>query len=175
MIVGYDFCLKFELNDLIDRDELVERLYESGCDDALIGTGREGKVGLDFIREAESAYAAISSAIADVKRVVPTATLIEAAPDLVSLTDVAEILGCSRQNARNLIVDSKSIAPLPVYDGTPSLWHLAEVLSWLKEKKNYAIDEATLEVAKITMGLNLARSWQKVDASISDRVKALVA
>jgi hypothetical protein len=171
----YDFTLKFELNDLIAPDDLVEQLFEAGCDDALIGTGREGQVGLDFLREASSAFEAISSAIADVKKVIPSSTLIEAAPDFVSLTDISKILGCTRQNVRNLIVDTNLLPPLPIYDGTPSIWHLAEVLTWLKEEKAYAIDESVLEVAKITMGLNVARSWLKVDASISEGIKSIVA
>ena len=34
----------------------------------------------------------------------PGATLTEADPDLVGLTDVADILGCTRQNMRRLMV-----------------------------------------------------------------------
>ncbi|MEG4803980.1 DNA-binding protein [Microcoleus sp. ARI1-B5] len=68
----YDFTLKFKLeNSLDDPDDFIERLYAGGCDDALIGVGNKGYVALNFIREASSAYEAISSAINDVKRVVP--------------------------------------------------------------------------------------------------------
>ena len=95
----YDFSLKFNLNNSpADPDDFIERLYASGCDDALIGVGNKEYVALNFIREGSSAYEAISTAINDVKRVVPGATLIEAAPDFVGLTDVAKILGCTRQN-----------------------------------------------------------------------------
>ncbi len=72
----YDFTLKFNLEDsLADPDDLIERLYAGGCDDALIGVGNKGYVALNFIREASSAYEAISSAINDVKRVVSGVTL----------------------------------------------------------------------------------------------------
>lgn len=88
MMKDYDFTLKFNLQDpQSDPDEYVEKLYVGGCDDALIGVGLKGYMSLNFIREASSADEAISSAISDVKAVVPSATLIEAAPDFVGLID----------------------------------------------------------------------------------------
>jgi len=137
----YDFTLKFNLqNTQADPNNYVEALYAGGCDDALIGVGKNGYISLNFIREASSAYEAISSAIADVKRVIPCASLIEAAPDYVGLTDVAKILGCTRQNIRKLIVASAPRTLFPVYEGTPSIWHLAEILAWLQEAKTYSIE-----------------------------------
>ncbi|MYE84879.1 MAG: hypothetical protein F4X31_01355 [Gammaproteobacteria bacterium] len=70
----YEFTLKFSFpdEDHVDgMDELVERLGEVGCDDALVGTGKAGRLALDFCREAESAFEAVSSAIADVKTAIP--------------------------------------------------------------------------------------------------------
>ena len=129
---------------------------------------------MNFIREAPSAYEAISSAISDVKKVIPHAVLIEAAPDFVGLTDTAKILGCTRQNIRNLIVKGESKSPLPVYEGTPSIWHLAEILIWLKEEKTYLIDDSLLEIAKTNMDFNIARSWQKVEPDIQENIMTLV-
>ena len=54
----------------------------------------------DFIREAENADAAIQIAHQDVLKTVPQAQLIEAAPDYVGLTDIAEIVSVSRQQLR---------------------------------------------------------------------------
>ena len=70
----YEFTLKFSLPDeghVDDIDELVERLGEAGCDDALVGIGKSGRLALDFTREAESAFDAISSAIATVRKTIP--------------------------------------------------------------------------------------------------------
>ncbi len=171
----YDFSLRFNLQDpQADPDDYVERLYAGGCDDALIGVGLRGYISLNFIREASSAYEAISSAIGDVKTVIPSATLIEAAPDLVGLTDAAKILGCTRQNMRNLIVNSEQKSPHPVHVGTPSIWHLAELLIWLREVKMYSIDDWLLEIANTTMNLNIAKSYQKIDPSMQDNLKLLV-
>ncbi len=175
MMNEYDFTLKFSLrNSQADPDDYVEKLYAGGCDDALIGVGKKGYLSLNFIREASSAHEAISSAITDVKRVLPYAALIEATPDFVGLTDAAKILGCTRQNIRNLIVRSEGSSPLPVYEGTPSIWHLAEILIWLRKEKTYAIDDSLLEVAKTNMNFNIARSWQKVEPGLQNSIKALV-
>ena len=89
----YNFTLKFNLPDArIDPDCYVEQLYEAGCDDALIGIGKQGCIALDFTRSAASAFDAMSSAIVDVKKVIPDASLIESIPDFVGLRDTAKIL-----------------------------------------------------------------------------------
>lgn len=178
----YDFTLKFKLQtseadsnlSQSDPNDYVEQLYECGCDDALIGVGQKGCISLNFIREALSAFDAIASAITDVKKAIPQATLIEATPDFVGLTDTAKILGCTRQNIRNLIVKDAPRSPLPVYEGTPSIWHLADILIWLREDKTYAIDELLLDVAQTNMKFNIARGWQKVEPALQENIKTLV-
>lgn len=96
----YDFTLKFDLKDPeLDPAIYVESLYESGCDDALIGIGQKGYIVLSFIREALSSSQAITQAIADVKNVIPFATLVETTLDMagnnVSLN--SEHLGTTKQ------------------------------------------------------------------------------
>ena len=79
----YDFTLRFDLEDPeLDPAIYVELLYESGCDDALIGIGQKGYIVLSFIREALSSSQAITKAIADVKKVIPFATLVETTLDM---------------------------------------------------------------------------------------------
>ena len=74
----FTFTLKYQLRDGNDSvDDVVEQLGSAGCDDALIGIGRVGRLSLDFTREATSAEAAFVSALWDVKRAVPSAKLIE--------------------------------------------------------------------------------------------------
>ena len=176
MMKDYDFTLKFNLTDShTDPQEYVNRLYLSGCDDALIGIGKKGSISLNFMRSAESAYGAISSAMIDVRQAIPQSIVIEATPDLVGLTDVAKILGCTRQNIRNLVVNSDRISPTPVYEGTPSLWHLSEILTWLQDEKMYAIDDSVLDVAKISMEINTACCWQQITPEHQVKLEALVA
>ncbi len=172
----YNFTLKFNLSDSqINPEELIEQLYTGGCDDALIGVGKQGYIAMDFIREATTAFEAVSTAIIDVKRIIPNASLIEATPDFVGLTDAAKFLGCTRQNIRNLIFKDHSSSPLPVYEGTPSIWHLAEILIWLKEDKTYEIDDILLEISQINMDFNIARSWQKIAPNLQENIRSLVA
>lgn len=172
----YDFTLKFKLQETnADPNNFVEKLGMQGCDDALVGIGSEGKIALNFIRSASSAYQAIYSAIRDVKKVIPEAILTEAKPDLVGLTDVANLLEFSRQNMRKIMVKSGIRFPIPVYDGTPTLWHLADILIFMHDHLDYRIDDGLLEVAKINMNLNFAHNFQKADPVIQEEIKDLIA
>jgi hypothetical protein len=95
----YIFTLKYQLAaDDCDHEELVERLAEAGCDDATIGVGQPGRIALAFTRENADARSAILSALQNVKQAIPSARLVEAAPDFVGLTDVADVAGMTRQN-----------------------------------------------------------------------------
>ncbi|MCU0536396.1 MAG: DNA-binding protein [Hydrococcus sp. Prado102] len=171
----YEFTLKFKLQDCnIDPDIYIEKLYESGCDDALIGTGKKGYIGLNFIRESSSAYEAIVSALKDVKKAIPKASLVEASPDLVGVTDVANLLECTRQNIQKLISKDNSHCPSAVYGGAQSIWHLAELLAWLVEYKEYPIDESLVEIANITMNLNMAKQSDILDPKLQENFKTLV-
>ena len=76
-MLEYDFTLKFNLHDSnINPEIYIDKLYESGCDDAIIGTGKKGYISLNFIRESSSAYEAISSAIKHIKKVILQAVMI---------------------------------------------------------------------------------------------------
>ncbi|MEX0619131.1 MAG: DNA-binding protein [Pseudohongiellaceae bacterium] len=154
----YNFTLKYQLaNNIDDMDALVEQLGEAGCDDALVGIGQPGRLALEFSREAENAVKAVRSALADVKKAIPSAKLVEASPDFVGLTDVAEVVGISRQAMRKLMTTYRSIFPVPVHEGSASIWHLAEVLDWLDGRGGYRFDRRVLEVARVILEVNLAK------------------
>lgn len=100
---------------------------------------------------------AIRTALTDVKSAIPTVRLIEVSPDLVGLTDVADVVGISRQAMRKLLLGHRSTFPVPVHEGTPSIWHLAEVLDLLKTRGSYPIDTAVLEVAQVALEVNVTK------------------
>ena len=152
-----EFTLKYRLsaNDA-NHDELVERLYEAGCDDALVGLGVPGQLGLEFIREASSAEEAILSALADVRRAIPDAQLIEVGPDLVGLTEVADLLEMSRQNMRKVMLKNPAEFPVPVHSGSSSIWHLALVLQFLQERE-YLVSQPMVDVSRAAMRLNIEK------------------
>jgi len=171
----YTFTLKYQLaDDDRDADALVERLGEAGCNDALVGIGQPGRLALEFTREAADAGAAVRSALADVRRAAPSAKLIEVAPDLVGLTDVAEIVGVSRQNMRKLMLAHPGSFPAPVHEGSASIWHLADVLIWLQAKGSYALAKDVLDVAYVALQVNVAKEGQRLPRSASKELEALL-
>lgn len=82
----YLFTLKFALGRTESSiDEIVERLGAAGCTDSVLGLGTPGHLGIEFSREASGAREAMTSAITDVLRAIPTAELIDASPDYLGL------------------------------------------------------------------------------------------
>jgi len=152
------FTLKYQLSEQdANHHNIVGRLLAAGCDDAVIGIGLPGRLALEFTREADSAVQTILQAISKIKNVIPSALLIEAAPDLVGLTDVAELVGVSRQNMRKLMLAYPGNFPPPVHEGKTSLWHLTDILRWLQLRGSYQIPEAIAEVALATMQVNISK------------------
>jgi predicted DNA-binding transcriptional regulator AlpA len=110
-----------------------------------------------------------------VKQAIPSARLIEAAPDFVGLTDVAEATGMTRQNMRKLMLANAMEFPAPVHEGNPSVWHLSDILSWLNERGGYRIDADLLEVAKTVKQVNLAKEAREIAPDMSQELERLVA
>jgi len=171
----YNFTLRFALGQHdADPNQFVDRLFEEGCDDALVGLGRRGHIALDFDREAPTADEAILSALAAVQRAIPNAKLVEATPDLVGLTDIANLMGFSRQYMRKLVVEKGADFPHPVHEGKPAIWHLSTVLSWFENNKTREFDTALAEIARVNMQCNLIKEVAGLDRGMSDRFKALI-
>ena len=171
----YTFTLKYQLTD-DDRDSqtLVERLGEAGCDDALVGIGQPGRLALEFTREAADADEAVRSALADVRQAAPSARLLEVAPDLVGLTDVAEIVGVSRQNMRKLMLAHPGSFPAPVHEGSASIWHLADVLTWMQAKGGYALALGILDVARAALQVNVVKEGRRLPRLATEELEALI-
>ena len=162
-MIEYDFTLKFDVSGVdAELDAIADALYGAGCDDAIIGLGKTGMIAANFTRDASSASDAINSAIADVKQCFPDARLVEATPDFVGLTEIAEIIDCSRQNVRGLYMRNINTFPAPIHEGHSTIWHLAKVLTWLKEKGHYAISDGLIDVSIANMKLNIERQLQEL-------------
>ncbi len=169
--MDYNFTLKYQRMESEDVDALVERLGEAGCDDALIGIGQPGRLALAFTRVAASAEEAVRSALADVRQAIPSARLIEVAPDLVGLTDAAEIMGMSRQNLRKLMLSHSDSFPAPVHEGSTSIWHLADLLDWMQHK-GYTVPPAVLNLARVAMHVNVTKHRQRVPSAFAAKWRA---
>jgi hypothetical protein len=96
-------------------------------------------------------------------------------PDIVGLTDVAEIVGCSRQNMRKLLVARGAAVPAPLHEGTCSLWHLAPVLRWLAGEKRYVVAKELLDVSEVAMSINVVLDARRTDDATREELRALLA
>lgn len=173
MMNEYQFELTFKLPQEADPDQYFAEL-EKSCSDAMVGTGQTGHMAFDFTRESESAYDAIFSAVADVKKAIPEAALVEATPDFVGLTDVAELLGFTRQYMRKLMLKSGTAFPSPVHEGKSSIWHLSNILVWLKENNKYEIEDTLIDVANINKKFNLMKELNQINGGIQDNIRELI-
>ena len=81
----------------------------------------------------------------------------------------------TRQNLRNLMLGYRSNFPLPVHEGSSTVWHLADMLDWLKVNVAYQLEPATLDVAKTTKQINLAKQARQIAPHFNQEVFALVA
>ncbi|SHE60279.1 transcriptional regulator, AlpA family [Modicisalibacter ilicicola DSM 19980] len=171
----YIFTLKYRLTEQdTDTDALIERLGEAGCDDALIGIGQPGRLALEFTREADDAWQALCSALADVKQALPTVRLIEVTPDFVGLTDVAEMVGMSRQNLRKLMLANPDTFPDPVHEGNASLWHLSDILTWLDARGSYALEPSVMDIASAALQVNLFKLTHRQSPEHDQELEVLV-
>lgn len=175
----YDFELSFKLPGVnADPGQYLDALFEAGCDDAIIGTGRKGFIGADFSRESESFDSAVKSAVEDIKRAIPGVELIGAGPDLVGISDIAAILHCSRQNIRQHLALADEYGPTPVYQGKRDLWHLAEVLFWLQDVRGLEISSELKKVAVQAMQFNTryqSERAKKFDSSSGALLREIMA
>ncbi len=170
----FEFTLKFALEDTsVDASSYIDALGEAGCDDALIGVGQKGRIGLNFCREGDTAMQAIISALKDVYSVIPNARLIEAAPDLVGISDIAGILAVSRQNIRKIVQVNIETFPPPLHEGKSAIYHLFNVLDWFKDKR--AIEPALIEVARMNMQVNIAKENAKSEPEVQTEIHSVFA
>ena len=171
----YNFILKYQIDHGQDEgNSIADRLSLGGCDDALLGMGQPGRIALNFCRQAKSAEKALLSALADVKMALPEAKLIEAAPDYVGLSDVADSVGVTRQNLRKLMLQHHASFPLPVHEGKAVMWHLSDMLQWLQQKMSYKVSESELQLAQLTKQVNLAKALPEVNKQLLKDMKPLI-
>lgn len=171
----YEFTLKYSLGDPhADSEACVKQLQDEGCDDALIGLGKAGRIALQFAREADSAQDAILGGMQGVRRAIPDARFTEAAPDFVGVTDIAELLGFSRQYMAKILASYGAQFPQPLYDGKRPIWHLQPVLHWFATENGREIDPALQEVAEVTMSCNHLNASKNVPQDLCEELRAVL-
>lgn len=122
---------------VLDRepnDAEYDRLIETGCDDAAFGMEHNLPVA-EFDRSATSMADAIASAISDIESV-GISVLRILSNDLVTLQDIAERVGRSRESLRRYTTGERGSGGFPppvnpMREGT-SFYRWSEVVGWLR-------------------------------------------
>lgn len=169
----YNFSLIFDFDRDTDPEIYLDSLYEAGCGDAIVGIAEKGSIALDFIRESDSAYQAVNSAIQQVKLVIPTAILVQVSPDLVGVLELSEIFECTKQNIQKYV--NQDNFPKPFFKGSQAIWHLDEVLQWFGVKNEEKVDLKLLEIAQLVRSINLTLEIKKANNKILKQAQDLVA
>jgi hypothetical protein len=143
IMVNYEFTLR--LNREVTAEE-ADTLYTEGCDDAGIETGPRGTF-ISFDREAPSQAEAIVSAVHDAETAVPGLRVRGVAcDDMVTLLDIAERAGVSREAARLWSVGKRGPGAFPppsfVTTGGEQIWEWPEVAGWLVRNRGHVGAEA---------------------------------
>lgn len=156
---SYEFTLIVDGPDLQDGEHL-DALFESGCDDALVGRSH-GVQYLDFDRDAASLQDAILSAIANVESVDGVEVVRIAGAGLVSMADIATRMGRTRESIRLLVEGERGPGsfPPPVNDPRSRyrLWRSSDVTRWFEEYYGRSPGFEPGVVAAIDASLGLRR------------------
>jgi hypothetical protein len=156
----YEFTLILSGVSELTR-QVLDALYESGCDDALIGV-RDGVAYAEFCREADSFEQAALSAIRDVESAGIGAKVEHIEPDeLVTMSEIARRLGMTREGVRKRVAGLRGPGGFPPPAGSLTqrspLWHWTDVVRWHQTK----LPREQLEA------LGLLRETGAVDALLS--------
>ena len=173
---SYEFTLIVEGSDL-QADDCIDALYESGCDDALVGRSH-GVQYLDFDRDAPSLDDAVLSAISNVESIDGVEVVRIAGAGLVSMADIAASTGRTRESVRLLVEGERGAGsfPAPVNDPRSRyrLWRSSEVRRWFDLQYGSSPDLDSETFVAINAGLDLRRHCRSLSAERRAALRELV-
>ncbi len=161
----------------LERAEAIDALFEAGCDDATFGTVDYVGYG-DFVREAPSLAEAVRSAIEQVESV-PGLRVSRVEPDdLVTMNEIAERMGRSRESVRLLIKGARGPGGFPPpashLKARSRLWRWSEVAAWAKNVRASVDPRAAALIAMVNAALTLRENAARVANEERDLVAALM-
>lgn len=176
----YSFTLIVEGPDLQSADS-QEALFAGNCDDATFGVV-DGVQFAEFDREAGSYGRALASAMTDLRKSVPGTNVIHVEPDeLVTMAEIAERLGRSRESVRLLIVGQRGTGDFPPpashLRARTRLWRWPDVLEWFstRYRGESGLPEDHLHgTAKVTAMLNGYMTYRKYSVGLSEAERKLL-
>lgn len=149
----------------LESTEILDGLFEAGCDDATFGVVDGVGYG-DFIRGGDSFGAAVRSAIEQVEGVPGLQVLRVEPDDLVTMSEIADRLGRSRESVRLLILGERGPggfpAPVSHLKARTRLWRWSEVAVWAGRIGEPAERQTAFLVAAINAALALRESISKL-------------
>ncbi len=174
----YEFTLIVEGTDFLD-DAVFDAVYEAGCDDATVGVTC-GVPCADFSREGASFEEAVFSAIRDLESVEGITVVRIADAGLVSIADIAERTGRTRESVRLLVAGKRGPGGFPAPATDPfrrhRLWRWIEVDRWFEDSiKGHQSDGQEHAVAAINAWLELRRLRPTVEPERWEAMRALLA
>lgn len=170
---AHEFTLIVEGPDL-QEDAYVDALFEAGFDDTTIG--RVGSIQyLDFDREAESFVDAVFSATEDLKSAVPGVRVVHLEPDdLVTMSEIAERVGRTRESVRLLISGDRGPggfpAPATHFRSRQRMWRWQEVAVWFADKLGESQVVGDPGTAQFITAFNAGLKWRDVHKDLQDRI-----
>ena len=176
----WEFTLIIEGVDA-QGSETLDALFEAGCDDALVGRTNDIQH-IDFSREAQSLTDAVLSAVSDVESVSGLAVVQLEDGDLVSMAEIAERTGRTRESVRLLVAGERGPGgfPSPVSDvQRPNrLWRWTEVERWMQNAfgdgdAQPSNDEIMLSA--LAAAIAARHHCRRLDPSQRERVRSLFA
>jgi len=146
----------------VDDDAVIEALYEGRCSDATFGSVDGVGFG-EFEREAEGFADAVLSAIADVESVAGLRVRRIEPDDLVTMSEIAERLGRTRESVRLLAAGERGAgdfpAPVSHLRSRFRLWRWSDVAAWAGMVSDEERTRARF-VALTNASLELRDLWQ---------------
>jgi hypothetical protein len=119
-------------------DEEIDALYDAGCSDAGVETGPLGTL-LDFTREAPTLAEALVSAVRDIDTVPGLRAVGVECDNIVSLADIADRAGVTREAARLWATGQRGAggfpSPVLITTGGEQAWDWQQVGPWLRDRK----------------------------------------
>ena len=169
----YEFTLV--IHGSVEDDEVINALFERGCGDATFGT-IDGVGYAEFHREAGTHGDAVFSAIKAVESV-PGLTVLRVEPDdLVTLSEIAQRLGRTRESVRLLAAGERGggefPAPVSHLRTRSRLWRWSDVVAWAGVRGAQKLEEAQL-LAAMNAALELRNRSATLPRDERERVEAL--
>jgi hypothetical protein len=178
----HDFTVVFDLPLDDYTDDILDALYEAGCDDATLGQF-SGVFEAHFDRESTDILEAIVSAIDDIETAGVGATVLRVEPDdLVSIGDIAERTGRTAESIRLLIMGRRGPGgfPMPAMRigmGRSRLWRWAEVVGWFHAYEPDRWDESTTRYWSVIATVNdflRQRAWGNRSDGVATQVRMVL-